>query len=128
EDTGAQLVADEDRAVASSPIHCVEARRMDNLSADLEHALAHRDVRDVGVFEAASWALASWRMPTEDRRAKWLEPLPAVEVASRLRGVPLFELVSVDELFRIAAIGKQVRYEAGQRAGEDASRSTLEFL
>ena len=128
EETIAQLVHDEDQAVASAAIHYVESRRMDRLSADLEHALAHRDVRDFGVFEAASWALASWRMPTEDRRAKWLEPLPAVEVASRLRRVPLFELVTVDELFRIAAIGKQVRYEAGQRAGDEAARTSLEFL
>jgi ATP/ADP translocase/HEAT repeat protein len=128
EDTVAQLVADEDQAVASAAIHYVEARRLDALESDLEHALAHRDVRDYGVFEAASWALASWRMPTEDRRAKWLEPLPAVEVASRLRRVPLFELVSVDELFRMAAIGKQVRYESGQRASDAAGRATIEFL
>jgi len=128
EETVAQLVHDEDQAIASAAIHYVESRRMDGLSADLEHALAHRDVRDFGVFEAASWALASWRMPTEDRRAKWLEPLPAVEVASRLRRVPLFELVTVDELFRIAAIGKQVRYEAGQRANEDSTWTAIEFL
>ena len=127
EETVAQLVHDDDQAVASAAIHYVEWRRMDKLTADLEFALAHRDVRDLAVFEAASWALASWRMPTEDRRAKWLERLPAVEVASRLRRVPLFELVTVDELFRIAAIGKQVRYEAGQRANEDAARS-LQFL
>ena len=114
--------------MASAAIHYVEARRLDALTGDLEHALAHRDVRHFGVFEAASWALASWRMPTEDRRAKWLEPLPAVEVASRLRRVPLFELVSVDELFRIAAIGKQVRYEAGQRVSEEAGRSSIEFV
>jgi CRP-like cAMP-binding protein/HEAT repeat protein len=128
DDTVAQLVADEDQAVASAAIHYVEARRLNGLESDLEHALAHRDVRDFAVFEAASWALASWRMPTEDRRAKWLEPLPAVEVASRLRRVPLFELVSVDELFRIAAIGKQVRYESGQRASDAAGRATIEFL
>ena len=68
DDTVAQLVADEDQAVASAAIHYVEARRLDGLESDLEHTLAHRDVRDFAVFESASWALASWRMPTEDRR------------------------------------------------------------
>ena len=51
------------------------------LADDLEHALAHRDPRDWYVFEAASWALAAQRMPAERRRALWLEPLPAVELA-----------------------------------------------
>src|SRR5260221_1503061 len=104
DDTVAQLMADEDQAVASSAIHYIEARRMDNLSADLEHALAHRDVRDFGVFEAASWALASWRMPTEDRRAKWLEPLPAGQVRSRPAGGPPLPARLVDELVPLAPI------------------------
>ena len=37
----------------------------------------------------------------------------AVELASRLRSVPLFAFASVDELFRIALLGRQVRYEPG---------------
>jgi CRP-like cAMP-binding protein len=66
------------------------------------------------VFEAASWALAAKRMPAERRRSLWLEPLPAVELASRLRSVPLFAFVSVDELFRISVLGRQVRHEPGR--------------
>lgn len=40
-----------------------------------------------------------------------LAPVPAVALAERLRQIPLFRFVSVDELFRIAAISQQVRYE-----------------
>ena len=75
--------------------------------------LAHRDVRDWYVFEAASWALAERRMPAERRRELWREPLPAAELVGRLRALPLFAMVSVDELFRIAGIGRQVRHEPG---------------
>lgn len=40
-----------------------------------------------------------------------LPPVPAVVLAERLRQIPLFRFVSVAELFRIAAISRQVRYE-----------------
>jgi ATP/ADP translocase/HEAT repeat protein/CRP-like cAMP-binding protein len=122
EDTVAQLIHDDDQIIAASAIQLVEQREMWSLADDLEHALAHRDPRDWYVFEAASWALAAKRMPAERRRQLWLEPLPAVELASRLRGVPLFAFVSVDELFRIAALGRQVRYEPG-RALYEAGRA-----
>ena len=111
EDTVAQLVHDDDQVIAAAAIQLVEQRQMWTLSDDLEHALAHRDPHDWYVFEAASWALAAKRMPAERRRSLWLEPLPAVELASRLRSVPLFAFASVDELFRIALLGRQVRYE-----------------
>ena len=99
EDTVAQLVHDDDQVIAAAAIQLVEQRQMWTLSDDLEHALAHRDPHDWYVFEAASWALAAKRMPAERRRSLWLEPLPAVELASRLRSVPLFAFASVDELF-----------------------------
>jgi AAA family ATP:ADP antiporter len=114
EDTMAQLVHDDDQVIAAAAIQLVEQRQMWTLADDLEHALAHRDPHDWYVFEAASWALAAKRMPPERRRSLWLEPLPAVELASRLRNVPLFAFVSVDELFRISVLGRQVRYEPGR--------------
>jgi AAA family ATP:ADP antiporter len=114
EDTVAQLVHDEDQIIAAAAILLVEQRQMWALADDLEHALAHRDPRDWYVFEAASWALAARRMPAERRRALWLEPLPAVELADRLRTVPLFAFASVDELFRVAMLGRQVRHEPGR--------------
>jgi ATP/ADP translocase/HEAT repeat protein/CRP-like cAMP-binding protein len=129
EDTLAQLVHDEDQVIAACAIQLVEQRQMWGLADDLEHALAHRDARDWYVFEAASWALAARRMPVERRRALWLEPLPAVELASRLRRVRLFSFASVDELFRIAVLGRQVRHEPG-RVLYEAGRpvETLQFL
>jgi len=56
-------------------------------------------------------------------RFELLAPVPAVSVARRLREIPLFRFVSVDELFRISAISQQARYEAGavvQKRGERA--------
>jgi ATP/ADP translocase/HEAT repeat protein/CRP-like cAMP-binding protein len=129
EDTLAQLVHDDDQVIAAAAIQLVEQRQLWTLADDLEHALAHRDPRDWYVFEAASWALAARRMPAERRRALWLEPLPAVELADRLRRVKLFSFASVDELFRIAVLGKQVRHEPGRllyEAGRPAD--SLQFL
>jgi CRP-like cAMP-binding protein/HEAT repeat protein len=129
EDTIAQLLHDEQQAIAAAAIHLVESRQMWNLADDIEHILAHRDPRDWYVFEAASWALAAHRMPAERRKALWQEPLPTVELADRLRKIGVFSFASVDELFRIAGLGRQVRYEAGRTLYErDATPSTVQFL
>ncbi len=129
EDTMAQLVHDEDQIIAAGAIQLVEQRQMWTLAGDLEHALAHRDPHDWYVFEAASWALVAQRMPPERRRALWLEPLPAVELASRLRHVPLFAFSSVDELFRVALLGRQVRYEPGRILHEAGKQvEAIQFL
>ncbi len=114
EDTVAQLLHDEDETIAAAAILLVESCRLWTLSDDLEFVLTHRDVRDQHVFEAASWALAASRMPAERRRDLWQEALPAVELADRLRRVPLFDFTSVDELFRLASLGRQVRHEPGR--------------
>ncbi len=114
EDTLAQLVHDEDQVIAAAAIQIVERREVWTLADDLEHVLAHRDPHDWAVFEAASWALAARRVSAERRRALWLEPLPAVELADRLRRIQLFNFVSVDELFRISGLGRQVRHESGR--------------
>jgi len=114
EETLLELMNDEDEVIAAAAIDCARARGIWALEADIEHVLAHRDVRDWHVFEAASWALAERRMPAERRRQRWLEPLPATVIADRLRRLPLFASVSVDELFRLAAAGRQVRYEPGR--------------
>jgi ATP:ADP antiporter, AAA family len=129
EDTIAQLLHDDQQAVAAAAIHLVEARKMWSLADDIEHILAHRDPRDFYVFEAASWALAAHRMPAERRKELWREPLPAVELADRLRKTPVFSFASVDELFRIAGLGRQVRHESGRTIYErDATPSTVQFL
>ena len=114
EDTLAQLIHDENQVISAAAIHVVEARRLWSLANDLEYVLEHRDPRDWYCFEAASWALAASRMPVDRRKQLWQEPLPAVELADRLRTLPIFAFTSVDELFRMASLGRQVRYEAGR--------------
>jgi CRP-like cAMP-binding protein len=115
--------------IAAAAIQAVERRELWTLAEDLEHILAQRDPRDWAVFEAASWALAARRLSSERRRALWLEPLPAVELADRLRRVPLFTFASVNELFRIASLGRQVRHEGGRVLYEKGRPAdSLQFL
>ncbi len=129
EDTLAQLVHDDEEVLAAAAIQTVERRGLWSLSDDLEYVLAHRDPKDWAVFEAASWALAAQRLTAERRRALWLEPLPAVELADRLRRLQLFNFASVDELFRIGGLGRQVRHEAGRVLYEKGRPAeSLQFL
>jgi AAA family ATP:ADP antiporter len=114
DETLLHLINNEDQIISASAIHFVQQLKVRNLVDDIEYVLAHRDAKDWYVFEGASWAVASFRMPEERKRALWLEPLPAVELADRLRAVPLFAFVSVDELFRMAGAGKQIRHVTGQ--------------
>ncbi len=113
EETLLQLINDEDQVVAAAAIEVIRDRKIWALGDDVEHVLAYRDARDWYVFEAASWALAERRMPAERRRELWLEPLPAAELAGRLRALPLFASASIDELFRIAGAARQVRHRPG---------------
>jgi CRP-like cAMP-binding protein len=129
EETLLQLINDDDQVVASCAIDVVRQQAMWSLGDDVEHVLAHRDPHDWYVFEAASWALAERRMPAERRRELWLEPLPAAELAGRLRMLPLFASVTVDELFRIAGTSRQVRHEPGTMLlQENAVPETLHLL
>jgi AAA family ATP:ADP antiporter len=129
EDTVAQLLHDEDQSIASAAVLLVEERGLWSLADDLEYVLAHRDVRDQDVFEAASWALAANRVKAEKRKQLWQEPLPAVELADRLRRVPLFDFTNVNELFRLARLGRQVRYEKGRALYERGEIVTsIQFL
>jgi CRP-like cAMP-binding protein len=47
-----------------------------------------------------------------------LPPVPAISLVRRLREIPLFRFASMDELFRIATISRQVRYAADARVQE----------
>ncbi len=129
EETLLQLINDDDQVVAACAIDVVRQQKVWTLGDDVEHVLAHRDVRDWYVFEAASWALAERRMPAERRRELWLEPLPAAEIAARLRELPLFSSISVDELFRIAGASRQIRHQSGTvLLQEGAVPDTIHFL
>ena len=113
EDTLLELINDEDEMISAVAIDFVGQRRLWNLADDVEHVLAHRDAKDWWVFEAASWTLAARRMSEDQRQRRWLEPLPAVALADRLRTLPMFASVHVDELFRIAGSGRQIRHDGG---------------
>lgn len=128
-DTLAQLIHDDDPVISAVAIHGVEQRGLwTELGDDVEYALAHRSAGDWYVFEAASWALAARRIG-ERRRTLWLDPLPAVELADRLRAVPLFDFVSVDELFRIARAGRQIGHESGHDVyRKGAAADAVQFL
>jgi ATP/ADP translocase/HEAT repeat protein/CRP-like cAMP-binding protein len=128
EDTLVQLVHDEDPVVSATAIHFVERREFWSLAPDLEWTLEHRRVSDWHVFEAASWALAARRMA--DRRWDlWLEPVPTVELVDRLRAIPIFDFVMVDELFRIAAAARQVRHEPGRDVYHEGEHpDSVQFL
>ena len=129
EDTVAQLLHDEDESIAAAAVLLVESRGMWSLADDLEHVLAHRDVKDQHVFEAASWALAAHRMPADRRRELWQEPLPSVELADRLRRLPLFEYTQVNDLFRLARLGRQARFEAGRTLYQRGEQPrTVQFM
>jgi len=70
---------------------------------------------DQVVAAAAVHFVAQRERPSDSRRPdRWVDPLTAVELADRIRKIPLFDFVSVDELFRIAATGRQVRHEPGR--------------
>lgn len=129
EETLLHLINDDDQVVAATAIQFAASRGVWALAPDIEHVLAHRDPHDWFVFEAASWALAEQRITQARVRQIWNEPLPAVELVSRLRELPVFASVSVDELFRLAASGRQLRYEAGQTLGsEGQAPESLQFL
>ena len=113
EETMLHLINDDDQVVAASAIDLVGEKEMWQLTDDVEHVLAHRDPTDWYVFEAASWTLASRSLSRERRRQQWAEPLPAVTLVDRMRGLALFASIGVDELFRIAGAGHQERHETG---------------
>ena len=115
-----KLINDEDQVVASAAIYFVYQQRLSNLAGELERVLATRDARDQHVLETASWALQELRMPEPKRRLIWLEPLPAVDLANQMRSLPLFGTVTVDEIFRICDMGRQVRSEPGRLLCEEA--------
>jgi AAA family ATP:ADP antiporter len=106
EDTLAQLVHDDDPVIAASAIHFVGQRGLWSLADDLEYVLGHR-AGDRSVVEAASWAIAA-RLGKVSGQS-----LPVVEIVDHIRVTPLFASLSIDELFRIAESGQEVRYPAG---------------
>jgi ATP/ADP translocase/CRP-like cAMP-binding protein len=120
EDTLAQLVHDDDPVVAAAAIDLAEARQLDGLKSDLAFVISAGKADRV-VLDAAQWALS----PAASRGDG---PWPVVRVADRLRSLPLFRVVSIDELFRVAATARQVRLERGALLADDTSPTDEVFF
>jgi hypothetical protein len=70
EETLARLIYDDDPVVAALAIDMVRDGELWSLADDLEQALAFRDAKDFVVFEAASHALAEYRLGKEGSQRK----------------------------------------------------------
>jgi AAA family ATP:ADP antiporter len=108
EDTLAQLVHEDDPVIAAAAVHFVGQRRLWGLTDDLEYVASHRS-GDRVVSEAVSWALGLRHREFASSGGS----LPIVELADRVRVISLFTSLSVDELFRIAEAGEEVRHPTG---------------
>lgn len=127
DDTLAQLVHESDPVVAASAIEFIERRGRWALADDLEFVTAQTGSERL-VTDAAAWALRS-RNPDAVAVDDGGAPLPVVALADRLRSIHLFDFVSVDELFRIASTGRQVRSEAGRALYEQGDQvDVVHFL
>jgi CRP-like cAMP-binding protein len=115
EDTLAQLIHEDDPVIAASAIHFTAGRRITSLRDDIEYVATHRSEQDVFVREAAHWATRGAHSPSDG--------LPVVALVDRIRSTPVFASLSIDELFRVAEVGQEVRHQAGRdifRAGQPA--------
>jgi ATP/ADP translocase/CRP-like cAMP-binding protein/HEAT repeat protein len=125
EDALARLLHDDDPVLAAAAVHFIVQRRRWALTGDLEYVLGHRSVDGHVAVEAAAWALRIRRADPPSAS----EPLTIVELAHRVRLIPLFEFVSVDELFRVAAAGEEARHAAGREIFHPgAAPDHMEFL
>ena len=127
EDTLAQLIHDTNPVIAATAIHFAVEHAPGTLIDDLQWVNAHRTATDPHVNDTASWALslgASGRGST----AAAVHGLPTVALANRLSHIPIFEFVSVDELFRVIESGREVSYAADQPVGTEGATEAVELL
>jgi HEAT repeat protein len=124
DETLAQLVHDDDPVVAASAIEMIVRQDIDTLEGDLEYVTA-QGTADELVLDAANWALAlRAEQRATGRRQVRAGPLPVVRLADRLREIPLFAQVSVDELFRVAATARQIAHDRGRNLAQCGAPAT----
>ena len=127
EDTLAQLIHDTNPVIAATAIHFVVEHARGTLMDDLQWVNAHRGATDPHVNDTASWAL-SLGAPGRGSTPRDVHGLPTVELANRLSRIPIFEFVSVDELFRVIESGREVWYAADQPVGTEGATEAVELL
>ena len=113
EETLAELFDDEDPVLAAAALHLAGERSVWALRGQVERVLAARDAADAHVVEAASWTLAAHAAAQQGGGGPRRDALPATAVVDRIRTLPLFASVEIEELFRVAAAGRQTRPAAG---------------
>ena len=111
EDTLARIVHDDDPVLAAAAIHFIARQGLWSLADDVHFVLRHRSPDERVTVEAAAWALA---VRSGAHEGDGHQPRPIVELAHRMRTLPLFEFVSIDELFRIASLGEEAHHPAGR--------------
>ena len=127
EDTLAQLIHDADPVVAATAIHFAADNGLASLTDDLEWVNAHRLSTHPSVSDIATWVLQR-RSAGGDRVSATGGRLPTVELVDRLSRTPIFEFVSVDNLFRAIESGQQVQYAARQEVGREGATEAVELL
>ena len=88
---------------------------MRSLRSDIDYVSTHRSEEDAFVREAAAWAARAGSTSSEG--------LPVVALVDRIRTTPVFAALSIDELFRVAEGGQEIRHQAGReisRVGQPA--------
>lgn len=128
EESLTRLLGDEDPVVAAATAHFIVETQRWALADHVRAVLARADVKDPLVQDAMTWALAASERRVHAGVGSGAN-LPIVEVVARLCRIPLFDFVSVDELFRIAGAGRLSSHAAGvvlHREGE--AHDVLEFL
>jgi ATP:ADP antiporter, AAA family len=115
-----ELINDADQVVASAAIYLVWQQKLSRFAGELDRVLATRNPQDRHVLETVSWALQELRMPAPKRRLIWLDPLPSADLANQMCNLPLFGSVTVDDIFRICDVGRQVRSEPGRLLCQEA--------
>ena len=113
EATLAELIDDDDPVVAATAIHVIGEQAAGPLRGQVENVLAARDAADAYVVEAASWTLAALAAAQQGRPRPRRDTLPATALVDRIRTLPLFASVEIEELFRVAQAGHQTRPAAG---------------
>ena len=127
EDTLAQLIHDGDRVVAATAIHYAARHGPASLTGDLEWLNSHRSNTHPSVSDTAAWVLSSHAAAGDGASAAG-GGLPTVELVDRLSRTPVFEFVTVDNLFRAIESGQQVRYAARQEVGREGATEAVELL
>ena len=124
-DTLAQLIYDADPVIAAAAIHFAARHAPGELTDDIEWVRSNRRT-DLRVRDTAAWALAG--ESGDDGRPAAAVGLPTVGFVERLRLIPAFQFVSVDDLFRVIESSREVRYAAGHEVGREGTAEAVELL